>query len=187
MDERQRSAERRVDAFVAAVNASGRERMASQEVPVACRASPLDEDGMCEWRIVPGSAGEWLPALETRLPFQLPPTFRALVSRYWFPSFTCGPLWLYSVGLADDSGELRVAMLRDRPMLGVLWKAGFLPFARPEDGSYDPVCFDFRDVPGGREPAVVRVDHEEALIREQVRVVRTLSASFDVLVEELTG
>jgi len=190
VDERLDRAERRVDAFVAAVNASGLEPMEEREVPLPCRASAPNGDGLWQWRIVAAEAGEWLVSLETRLPFRLPPTFRALVSRYCFPSFTRGPLWWYSVGLAEaarDSSELRVAMLRDRPMLRVLWKAGYLPFARPAEGSYDPVCFDFNSRSDGREPAVVRIDHEGVLVADRIQVVEILSPGLDRLIEELTA
>jgi hypothetical protein len=187
MNQQRALAERRVDAFVAARNASGRERLQADEVPLPCRISAPDLDGNCEWRIAPRSA-EWLGDLEARLPWPFPPTFHALVSRYCFPSFTCGPLTLYSVGLdapADASSELRLAVLRDEPMIRVLWSAGYLPFARPADWSYDPVCFDCRH-PTEEEPALVRIDHEEALIRQRVRVVEVLSPGFDRMVGDHT-
>ena len=67
-----------------------------------------------------------------------------------------------------------------------LLKEGLLPFARPEDWSYDPVCFDYRRSQRKLEPAVVRIDHEEILCNERIRVVEVLAKGFDALLEELT-
>jgi len=55
-------------------------------------------------------------------------------------------------------------------MLTVLRKHGYLTFARPQDGSYDPVCFDYRKKTDSTEPAVVRIDHEEILCRDRIRI-----------------
>ena len=100
-------------------------------------------------------------------------TFDALISRrYQLPLFPCGPLEFYSVGVTEPPGdywELRTAILRDSRMVSILWKHGFLPFARPEDSSHDPVCFDCGNA-RSNEPAVVRIDHEEILRRDRVRV-----------------
>ena len=62
--------------------------------------------------------------LVSRMPHRWPLSFQALISRYQFPSFCCGPLEFYSVGLdnsPDDYDELRTAVLRDPAMLSVLW------------------------------------------------------------------
>jgi len=67
-----------------------------------------------------------------------------------------------------------------------LFKNGFLPFARPADWSYDPICFDYGDSTPKAEPAVVRIDHEEILCRDRIQVVETLSPSFDSLIQEMT-
>lgn len=128
--------------------------------------------------------------LVSRMPHRWPLSFQALISRYQFPSFCCGPLEFYSVGLdnsPDDYDELRTAVLRDPAMLSVLWEHGYLPFARPEDSSYDPVCFHCVDVTGTSEPAVVRIDHEEVLCRNRIRVQQVLSSGFHLLLEEMTA
>jgi hypothetical protein len=93
------------------------------------------------------------------------------------------------VGVTDpieELNELRIATLRDRPLLSVLWKQGYLPFARPADGSYDPVCFDFSTNEHSSEPAVVRIDHEDVLSRELIRIRQVVSPAFHLLVEDMT-
>jgi hypothetical protein len=175
-----------VDAFVAAVNSSSREPKYRESIPVACRRSAARYRGRSDWHIAPAAAGSWLSELRTRSPFRWPHSFYSLISRYQFPSFCCGPLEFYSVGLATDKSELCNAVFRDEAMVAVLWAHGYLPFARPEDSSYDPICFDFTNGFGGDEAAVVRIDHEEILCRENIRVVQVLSPAFQLLLEKLT-
>jgi hypothetical protein len=183
-------AEAGVDGFVAAVNASRRVPLPCGSVPELCRGSAAADGGYCDWHIASGVAGPWLGELAAQLPNPWPMSFHALVSRYQFPSFICDPLEFYSVGLtdaSDDSDELRIAVLRDRHMVSVLWGQGYLPFARPEDSSYDPVCFDYRNLSQTGEPAVVRIDHEEVLCRSRIRIRQVLSPAVDLLLENMTA
>ena len=144
--------EARVDAFVAAVNSSRREAKLCESIPELCRRSAAGRGGYCDWQIVPSMAGPWLADLASRLPYRWPPSFHSLISRYQFPAFCCGPLEFYSVGFPNDYDGLSTAVLRDKPMVSALWKHGLLPFARPEDSSYDPVCFDYINVAPTGEP-----------------------------------
>ena len=183
-------ADRRIDAFVAAVNASPKVELSCDSIPEPCRL--VGPDGFCDWRIVRSEGASWMAELESQLPHRWPVTFRSLISRYLFPSFECGPLQFYSVGVTnsiEDFNELRIAVLGDRPLLTVLWKHGYLPlpFARPADGSYDPVCFDCRQKSDSTEPAVVRIDHEEILRRERIRIGKILSPAFNLLLKNITA
>jgi hypothetical protein len=88
---------------------------------------------------------------------------------------------------ADETGmEFRVAILKDPFMSPFLLKNELLPFARPADWSYDLVCFDFRASNRKSEPAVLRIDHEEILFNERIRVVESISPAFHELMEEIT-
>jgi hypothetical protein len=181
--------DRRVDAFVAAVNSSPRESLFENEVPPECVVSLEEEFGDAIWQIVPSASAEWLPEVESRLPFPLPSTFRSLIKRYLFPSFEVAPLTLFSVGVRDPEStgmEFKSAIFADRFMSPFLLRNGLLPFARPGDYSYDPVCFDFRAPNRKSEPAVVRIDHEEILCNERLRVVESISPAFHELTEEMT-
>jgi len=187
MNKTESSANQRVDAFVNAVNCSPRETLFLAEIPEPCRLSESEWQRSFHWQIVSAAEASWLPELEGRLPFPLPPTLRSLISRYLFPSFEAGPLTLYSVGCESDPlMEFRSAILGDRFMSPFLLKNGLLPFARPADGSYDPVCFDLRGSRRKNEPALVRIDHEEILCNERLHVVESLAPGFDVLLEEVT-
>jgi hypothetical protein len=176
--------DRKVDAFVSAVNESPREAMFREQIPETCRLSGTDWPETFDWQIVPSKGADWLPDVERQFPFRLPPSFRSLIARYTFPLFVAGPITFYSIGNLG-SEEYRSAIF-DAFMWPFLLKEGLVPFARPEDGSYDPVCFNYRDSSRKSEPAVVRVDHEEILCNERLRIVGTLAKSFDALLEETT-
>jgi hypothetical protein len=180
---------RRVDAFVAAVNFSPPAPLYDDEIPPACILPQRKSSRAVNWQIVPSADAQWLPDVESRLPFRLPPTFRSLIARYQFPAFEVGPLTLYSVGMGDpaETGtEFRLAIFADQFMSPFLLKNGLLPFARPADWSYDPVCFDFRAANRKSEPAVLRIDHEEILCNERLRIVEAISPAFHELMEEMT-
>jgi|HubBroStandDraft_1064217.scaffolds.fasta_scaffold279288_2 hypothetical protein len=189
MSKRDNTRDRRVDAFVQAVNSSPRESLRRDDIPDACRLSEGESPGFFDWRIVPSHGADWLPEVESHLPFHLPSTFRSLIARYLFPAFEVGPLTLYSVGVNDSHRagmEFRSAIFADGYMGPFLFKNRFLPFARPADSSYDPVCFDYRNSSGKVEHPIIRIDHEEILCHDRIRVIETLSRSFDSLIEEIT-
>jgi hypothetical protein len=181
--------DRRVDAFVAAVNSSPRETVRPREVPPECVISTSDAMDWVDWRIVPSNGAPCLPELEALLPFRLPASFRSLIARYLFPAFEAHPLFLYSVGVPDPKStgeEFRYAIF-DAVMFPFLVDKGLLRFARQHDWSYDPVCFGFRNPNRKSEPGVVRVDHEEILCHERLRVIETISPAFHELMEDMTG
>jgi SMI1 / KNR4 family (SUKH-1) len=177
----------KVDAFVSAVNFSPREPCFFRDIPAKCVLSESEWSEIFHWRIVASDGASWLAEVERQLPFPLPPTLRLLVSRYLFPSFDAGPLMLYSVGCDRNeyTTEFRVAMRGDAIMWPFLLERGFLPFAKPAGGSYDPVCFDFRGSSRKTEPAVVRIDHEEILCYDRLRVLEIMAPGFDVMLEEV--
>jgi SMI1 / KNR4 family (SUKH-1) len=127
----------------------------------------------------------WIAALEQKLPRSLPLSFRALVTRYAFVPFEVGGLSFYANAGTDDHDELSVAIFRDRFIAGATLKAGYIQFARPADGSYDPICFDIRN--SVRESPIVRLDHEEILCYERIRVSQAVSRSFYRFAADIAG
>jgi hypothetical protein len=178
-----------VDAFVAAVNVAPRESLPSEDLPATCVLSAAGEPDTFDWQIARSDDANWLAAVEARLPFRLPPTFRSLIARHTFPRFESGPFTFYGVGLPhpeSNPDEFRSAIFLDKTMSSFLLTQGLLPFTRPADGSYDPVCFDCRGSRRRSEPAVVRVDHEEVLCNDRLRIVSQLGEGFDALLEKQT-
>lgn len=130
------------------------------------------------------SEAPWIDAFEAKLPFRLPPSFRALVDRYRFDAFHALGIEFFANRGSDADDELVTASTRDSVLVRVLWTRGFLQVGRPASGAYDPVCFDMSRRSKAGEAPLVCLDHEEILIRERIRVVREHAASFQ---QVLTG
>jgi len=120
----------------------------------------------------------WIKDLEDKLPKRFPASFRSLLSRYAFPSFDAGDLSFFSNTGTVSEEELSVAIFKDKVIADVTLKAGYIQFARPQSGSYDPICFDARHARGNREFSIVRLDHEEILCRGHIVVSEMLADSF---------
>jgi hypothetical protein len=63
-----------------------------------------------------------------------------------------------------------------------LTSAGFIPFGKGPDVDYDPVCFDIKSRKQGGDCRIVKIDHEEILCNNRVKVVAELAPSFHQLV-----
>ena len=120
----------------------------------------------------------WVKALEAKLPQRFPISFRSLITRYAFPSFDAGGLSFFANTGGDSLEELSVAMFNDRIITDATLKAGYIQFARPESGSYDPICFDARYAVSNREFPIVQLDHEEILCRNRIYVSQRVADSF---------
>ncbi|MDQ3917562.1 MAG: SMI1/KNR4 family protein [Acidobacteriota bacterium] len=129
----------------------------------------------------------WVEPLESKLPRRFPVSFRSLITRYTFPAFDACGLSFFSNTGGDSPEELGVAIFKDAAVAGATLGVGFIQFARPESGSYDPVCFDARRAASNREYPVVRLDHEDILCRGGVRGLRVVAGSFYHLAAEIAG
>src|SRR5882757_2652299 len=110
----------------------------------------------------------WIEALEKSLPKRFPASYRFLVTRYTFPSFAAGSLQLSGNPGDDQPDELSSVIFKDRLIADTSLKAGYIQFARPEGGSYDPICFDSKLPANNREFRIVRLDHEEILCHGRI-------------------
>jgi len=128
--------------------------------------------------IQPISDAPWIPELESRLPKRLPASFRSLVTRYAFPPLQVGELSLFGNMGTDDVDEMSNAIFKDRIIAEGTMRAGYIQFARPATGNYDPICFDARRPVTNREFPIVRIDHEELLCNDRIRVSETFAKSF---------
>ena len=120
----------------------------------------------------------WVEALEAKLPRRFPASFRSLVTRYAFPPFDAGGLSFFANTGGDSPEELGAAIFNDRAIADATLKAGYMQFARPEGGGYDPICFDARRAASNREFPIARLDHEEILCRGRIHVAEKVAGSF---------
>jgi hypothetical protein len=131
----------------------------------------------------------WIAEFEAKLPRRLPRSFFSLVTRYCFPSFELAEIEFFANrdGQADD--ELVVAAFRDKYLWRPAFTQGFVHIGKSSTGSYDPICFDMRDQRPGQEYPLVRLNHEELLQKERIRIVEEIAESFLALIvaEAQTG
>jgi hypothetical protein len=127
---------------------------------------------------VPSGPSAWVATFEQSLPFRLPPSYRSLLLRYRFPSFSVGAVTLFGNLDGKSYDDFTVASMRDPILSSVLRANALVQIGRPESGSYDPICFDLRARTKDGEAGIVRLDHEEILINASVQVVATVASSF---------
>ncbi len=173
-----------VDRFVRRMNQARRQPGFYDEVPEAFRigaAGPL----FFRWRIIERPDPARLARYEARLPAPLPPSLHSLAARYAYPAFEIGPILLFA-NTGDESVwyEMSVATFEDEGLSTVLQRNGYLQFARPATGSYDPVCFDSKRRDRSGEYPIVQLDHEAILQAETIEIVSEIAPSFLSLIDD---
>ena len=117
--------------------------------------------------------------LEARLPAPFPPLYRQLILAYRYPRVTVGDVCFLANPPSPGLTGLEAAMFRDELLSRVLLRHGYLQFGSGGGGlSYDPVCFNAARRRGDGDMEVVRLDHEQILCYERIRVQAVLAPSF---------
>jgi hypothetical protein len=184
---KRRSINQVVDQFVDAINRMPRRRIREEDIPLNLRQGGAEFGLYYSWTIQKFKAISWIDPLEQKLGHRLPTSYRSLVSRYLFPSFEFSPLILLANTGQSLYNELSTAVFRDRILSQTLLKNGFVQFARPSSGDYDPVCFDFNRPDERGECPVVRIDHEGILLKSAAEITEEIAPSFADLLEKFTS
>ena len=171
-----RSSDALVDDFVRYANQAGFEWKFPDEVPQELRTSH-EKDGMFYWQIREAVSNPWVEGLAKQLPRTFPRPYRSLVERYRFCNFEVGPVMFFANSGQALFFELSGRVFWDKHLFPTLHKHGYLEFGKPDEGNYDPVCFDMKRLDRDDAP-IVQLDHEEILIRERIRVVAEIAPSF---------
>ncbi|HEY3149917.1 MAG TPA: SMI1/KNR4 family protein [Dongiaceae bacterium] len=129
------------------------------------------------------SRAPWIELFESDLGRRLPAPFADFVRRYSFQPFEWGPVMVFGNSGSDDPFNLHVAAKSDPAIWQAMRQAGLIQIGRPSTGGYDPICLDTRA--SGRELAVVQLDHETILIKNQIKVAKQIAPSFVALIESL--
>ncbi len=166
-----------IDRMVETVNRGQREAKWEHEVPIGMRRARI-KDYWCDWQIVPSTRVDWLEPLEARLPARFPRSFRSLISRYEYPPFDFGPIYLFGNTAECVEHELREELWKDKFLSETLLRHGFIQFGRPATRSYDPICFEAGEKTGSQEWEIVRLDHEEILCNSRIRITERVARSF---------
>lgn len=174
-------------AFVASFAATGELLEAADQVPPDLRCSETVEPGefFVSWkplrRETPASACQ---ELEARLPAPLPPLYRRLILSYRYLRVELGELCLLANPPSPGLAGLEQEMFRDALLSRVMLQHGYIPFGKGAGGDYDPVCFNIARRTADGDMQVVRLDHEEILCYERIKVRAVLSPTFRQLVEQ---
>lgn len=140
-----------------------------------------DEYGFKHWRpIRVETPPECLEPLYSKLPARFPPLFERLVLSYRWADVD---LQLFTL-LANPPGPSLEGLLsgRDRYLWPFLLRSGYIQFAKGPDMDYDPVCFDISSRTKAKDYRIVKIDHEEVLCNDRLKIVRELAPSFEQLV-----
>ena len=123
-----------------------------------------------------------LEAVYAKLPARFPPLYEQLVLSYRWLEVDLQLYRLHANPPGPGLSGLLDRILGDKFLSGFLLKNGFIPFGKGTDMDYDPVCFDLKARKKNREFEIVKLDHEEILCNERIRVVERLAPSFEQLV-----
>lgn len=185
-----------VDAFISKVNTSPREPLPPYEVPEYLRNGIQDKYGLFDWSIKESKCDwiqGWFEAFEREMHLKFPPSFESLYSRYAFPAFQCGPVFLHANTGYDLESEISInwefkeRIFKDKGLVEALLPGGYLQFGNPHETDYDPICFDTKNRRDDGDCPIVGIDHEEILCWSKIRVAKVIASSFLELIENYKG
>ncbi|HET9836980.1 MAG TPA: hypothetical protein VFR84_02015 [Candidatus Angelobacter sp.] len=125
---------------------------------------------------------EALQAIYQKLPARFPPLYEMLLLSYRWAAVRLGSYRLLANPPGPDLSGFLHNIERDNGLWTALIPSGFIQFGHGSDVDYDPVCFDIRSRSKKGDYRVVKIDHEEILCNNRIKVVAELAPSFEQLV-----
>jgi hypothetical protein len=123
-----------------------------------------------------------LEVVYAKLPAHFPRLFELLVLSYRWAEIDLGTYRLLANPPGSDLTGLLRQISKDPSLWEALLPAGFMQFGMGPDMDYDPVCFDIKTRKQGGDCRIVKIDHEEILCNNRVKVVAELAPSFYQLI-----
>jgi hypothetical protein len=114
-----------------------------------------------------------LESLYAKLPARLPSLFERLLLTYRWAEVHLDTFTLFANPLGPDLGGWHREASRDKILWSFLLAAGYIPFAKGPD----MVCFAVRDRRKNNESPIVKIDHEEILCNNRLRIVKQMAPS----------
>lgn len=146
---------------------------------------PPDEAGHTRWQPAKIATDRCcLDPLYARLPAPFPPLYEKLVLSYRWAEVDLGTFALLANPPGLDLTRLFGEVSKDPGLWQALIPAGYIQFAKGPDIDYDPVCFDTGHQRKNRDCPIVKIDHEEILCNNRIKVVGELAPSFEELVRD---
>ncbi len=144
-----------------------------------------DEYRWKEWRpIKVNTSPSALGPIYAKLPARFPRLYEMLVLSYRWAEVDLGAYRLLANPPGPDLSGLLTSMSYDAALWDALLRTGFVPFGKGPDLDYDRVCFDVKSRRQGSDCRIVKIDHEEILCNNRVKIVGELAPSFVQLVRD---
>ena len=174
--------ERLVECFVASFEKLDHMTVLSKESdPVAWQLAVGNGDryGHKSWRPKRvGTSRALVEPIYCQLPGPFPPLFERMVLSFRWAEVDIQVCQLLANPPGTDLSGLLKVMSKDRTLWKFLRESGYIQFGRGSGGDYDPVCFDVSSWKNSLDYKVVKIDHEEILCHDRVKVVAELAPSF---------
>jgi hypothetical protein len=142
-----------------------------------------DELGQTHWQPLKVSTDDHsLGALYAKLPARFPPLFEQLLLSYRWADVDLQSYTLLANPPGPDLSRFFEQISKDPGLWESLIPAGYIQFAKGPDYDYDPVCFDIKSRTKNGDYRIVKIDHEEILCNDRIKVVAELAPTFKDLV-----
>jgi hypothetical protein len=157
---------------------------------VTSNAGDLESDGLDNFGYKPKplqfqTESTAIDLLYESMPLRFPPLFEKLLLSYRWPEVDLGSFRLAANLPGEDLSGFFNEISRDQYLWKTLISAEYLPFGKGSDIDYDPVCFDTSSRTG-RKLRIVKIDHEEILCNNLIKIVSELAPSFlDLVLQSL--
>ena len=121
---------------------------------------------------------ELLEPIYSQLPRPFPPLFQRLVLSFRWAEVDIQLCQLLANPPGPDLSGLVQEMSRDRTFWKYLRAGGYIQFGTGPGGDSDPVCFDTSSRKSNGDCKIVKIDHEQILCYDRVKVVAEVAPSF---------
>jgi hypothetical protein len=125
-----------------------------------------------------------LDAVNSKLPARMPRLFEGLLLNYRWAEVDLDLFTLVANPPGEDLSRWLAQVSNDKFLSNFLLRSGYIPFGKGPDLDYDQVCFEVKSRKKGDECRIVKIDHEEVLCNERIKIVREVAPSFRSLVEQ---
>ena len=144
-----------------------------------------DELGQTHWHPLKVSTDDHcLGPLYAKLPARFPPLFERLLLSYRWAEVDLQSYTLLPNPPGRELSRFFEQISKDPGLWESLIPAGYIQFAKGPEYAYDPVCFDLKSRTKNGDCRIVKIDHEEILCNNRVKVVAELAPSFEELVRQ---
>lgn len=125
-----------------------------------------------------------LDSTHSKLPAPMPKLFERLLLNFRWAEVDLGLYRLTANPPGKDLSGWLAEVSRDKFLWTFLLRSGYIPFGKGPDMDYDQICFETKKRKRGDECRIVKIDHEQVLVFERIKIVRELAPNFRSLVEQ---